>query len=499
MGEEQKQEKRIGLMERMEGKRRRTAGWAEAISRLLIAVVCFGIFFIYLGNCDELWNYNFGRNIAEGMVPYRDFNMVQTPLSAYILAGIFLLFGERLLIYRIAGFILMLVSFQLFYSICKRITRDSLFAFAYTLFFTVMNFLCWIYNYNYMTLTILLAVLYLELVFQDTRPLLTACLSGFLIGLCPLIKQNTGAFLLIGNFILCAADILYYKKPWKQALLRAGMSLVPPLLFVCVWVIRGNWESFFEYAVLGIGTFSHRITFIHFMTQAPVTFCLSAVPLGIGAYIICGIYRNGCSRLQFTYLTISVTFLSMAYPLCDFSHLFCAVVPLSLTMLLYMGQRGVSARERFLSKVAVTAEIYVAALFIWGLLSPLSEKEFSSLRHYEGIPVISVQNEEIHAVDDYILAREAEGKYVYIADSASAVYTIPLDRYDKFWDMLLVGNIGLAGIEDILPKGNGNIFLVLDDEYKLEWQNYFELIQYVKDHYTFAGRIGRYDIYQQEE
>lgn len=477
-------------------KKQNTAVLAEWVSRLLITAVCSGIFFIYLGNCDELWNYNFGRNIAEGMVPYRDFNMVQTPLSAYILAGFLLLLGKRLLTYRIAGFLLMFISFQLFYTICRRIAGNMLFSFAYTLFFAVLDFLCWIYNYNYLTLTVLLVVLYLELTLQDTRPLLTACLSGFLIGLCPLIKQNTGVFLLAGNFILSVADALCYKKRRGQFLCRMSMSLFPLILFTGVWLVGGNWSDLFEYTVLGIGTFTHRITFFHFMTQAPVTFFLALVPLGIGAYIICGIRRDGCDRLQFAYLSVSAAFLSVAYPLCDFGHLFCGVLPLALTVLLYMKKQSLSPREKFLGKVVVILELYMAGLFIWSLLSPLSETGFSDIRHYEWIPVISKQNEEIHAVDAYILAREAEGKYVYIADSASAAYTIPLDRYDKFWDMLLVGNIGLAEIEDIMPEGDNNIFLVLDNDYEVEWQSYFELIQYVRDQYTFAGRIGRYDIYQ---
>lgn len=38
-----------------------------------------------LANLDEIWNFNFARNIANGLIPYNDFNMLQTPLLSFIL------------------------------------------------------------------------------------------------------------------------------------------------------------------------------------------------------------------------------------------------------------------------------------------------------------------------------------------------------------------------------------------------------------------------------
>lgn len=38
-----------------------------------------------LKDLDEIWNFNFARNIANGLIPYNDFNMLQTPLLSFIL------------------------------------------------------------------------------------------------------------------------------------------------------------------------------------------------------------------------------------------------------------------------------------------------------------------------------------------------------------------------------------------------------------------------------
>ncbi len=76
---------------------------------ILIAIISIVMAIILprdLGNLDEIWNYNFAKNIAEGRVPYKDFNMVQTPLLPMI-ASIFLkLIANELLIMRILAIIM---------------------------------------------------------------------------------------------------------------------------------------------------------------------------------------------------------------------------------------------------------------------------------------------------------------------------------------------------------------------------------------------------------
>ena len=54
---------------------------------VFIFLFCFSIIFSNsIGDLDELWNYNFARNVAEGLIPYKDFNMIVTPLLSIICA-----------------------------------------------------------------------------------------------------------------------------------------------------------------------------------------------------------------------------------------------------------------------------------------------------------------------------------------------------------------------------------------------------------------------------
>jgi hypothetical protein len=44
-----------------------------------------------LNDLDEIWNYNFARNVHDGLVPYKDFNMLQMPLFIVIVGAIYLI------------------------------------------------------------------------------------------------------------------------------------------------------------------------------------------------------------------------------------------------------------------------------------------------------------------------------------------------------------------------------------------------------------------------
>ena len=48
---------------------------------------------------DELWNFGFSFNLANGYVPYKDFNMIITPLYPLLAAVIMKIFGNNYLTY----------------------------------------------------------------------------------------------------------------------------------------------------------------------------------------------------------------------------------------------------------------------------------------------------------------------------------------------------------------------------------------------------------------
>lgn len=63
---------------------------------IVIVIVCYSMFFFQI-NLDEIWCYSYSFNIANGLVPYRDFNMIVTPLFPMIGSVFLKIFGNYLL------------------------------------------------------------------------------------------------------------------------------------------------------------------------------------------------------------------------------------------------------------------------------------------------------------------------------------------------------------------------------------------------------------------
>ena len=65
------------------------------------------------------------------------------------------------------------------------------------------------------------------------------------------------------------------------------------------------------------------------------------------------------------------------------------------------------------------------------------EKELS---HFINIPENQGLKSRIFEIDNYILENKKLGKNVYILDAEAVIYTIPIDIYNKDYDMFLKGN-----------------------------------------------------------
>ena len=66
--------------------------------------------------------------------------------------------------------------------------------------------------------------------------------------------------------------------------------------------------------------------------------------------------------------------------------------------------------------------------------------QYTNLKNFRYI----VANEEnVIEIDEYIKQKEAEGEKVYILDARAALYMIPLDKYNKDFDMFMKGNFGI--------------------------------------------------------
>ena len=124
-----------------------------------------------------------------------------------------------------------------------------------------------------------------------------------------------------------------------------------------------------------------------------------------------------------------------------------------------------------------------------------TQTDKSVLNHFSNIPISTTLQERIIEVDKYI---KSEEKDVYILDSEAAVYMIPLDKYNKDFDMFLKGNLGSASeegqIEKIKSMKNA-IILIKNDKMALNWQTPTKVIEYVKTNLKKIGTVSFFDVY----
>lgn len=459
-----------------------------------------------LNDLDELWNYNFARNIYEGAVPYKEFNMVPTPLSAYTAAFFLRIFGNRLFAFRMLGVFLAFLLFVLFWKISEGMIGARTISFCAAVYMMLFHLSYVTYDYNYFNLLLILAVIALErrttgineAEADSRRGLLLNILIGLILGFTPLVKQSTGAFVLLANLIVCCVDFRIYKKTKKAVGIRIFASLVPGVIFLLVLILNHSLEDFWDYAVCGIAAFDNKISYVDFLVSSPISFVLGCLPFLIAVYSVFRIRREIClerQRFQLVLLVLSLAEFSVVFPIADYIHFFIALTPFLILLFAHMKPIRISRRQGMFCCIFAALTTGFAVY----LMLPLQGMKCSSLKHYENIPIDEAAEQKIIRVDCYIQKLEQQGREVFIADASAAVYMIPLDLYHKDFDLLLKGNTGSQSIEQLLSGKENAVFLVVRDSRSWNWQTNRELLYYIMENYKYVGEVEQFDVYSTEK
>ena len=129
----------------------------------IIAIFLFLVIFSFvinnpLGNLDELWNYSFSNNIADGLVPYKDFNLVQTPFL-FMVTSVFLKFiFNGLIVTRILGAILATAILIMVYIVLNKLINNKVLNLFITLIFCICFIPFFTLNYNFLVLLFALII-----------------------------------------------------------------------------------------------------------------------------------------------------------------------------------------------------------------------------------------------------------------------------------------------------------------------------------------------------
>lgn len=492
----------------------------ENIFKVFVIILFFiSIFSIImpraLGNYDELWNFNFANQMANGLIPYKDFNMIQTPLMPMVCSIFLKIFGQELIVMRVLAVILNLMIFYVSYKILSylKVSKPLILGTLISIFLLLQKYMY--IDYNLGLLLILLLIIYLEL--RKTTQKLELhikydILIGILSGLCFTLKQSIGMVAIIA---IVGYQILKVKNKndlilfIKIALFRALGALIPIGILIIYLICNNALKDFISYAILGIGTFSNNIPYTRLIfADNKITFIFSMlVPILLIIMLIITLVKR---RKVVTIFTVfSLTSFLLVFPISDEIHFYIGIVPILIyiSYLISRFLRGINWKNRkkkkyiflrtFLSCVIILSSIYFGYMNIKKNIDYFRNMDTQTLMNgYKYITMSEYTKKKIEIVDNFILS---QNKPVYILDAEAVLFRIPINQYYKDYDMFLKGNLGKDGEEGQIQKleaDDNKIILIRKDTIKRNWQNPEEVRKYVKENYTKVGSISIFDIYE---
>jgi len=409
-------------------------------------------------NYDEIWNYGFAYNISTGLIPYKDFNMVITPLFPFLGSIFMVIFGKNIVVYHIFNsFICTLI----FYLIKKQVPRGYYIVYAFLILFSLPN---------YSLFCVLL--LYLLMILEDKKS--NDYLVGVVLGLTFLTKQNIG-------IMLCIPTL--FTKDIKKIIKRIIGFLIPNIIFLIYLLISDTLYEFLDYCLFGLSSFAKENLVISDFIKLTIV----AIIYLIYKYI-------KINDIKILYL---LCFQILALPLFDTYHVMLSFLPV-------LGY--------FLSGLKLKVNITRIAFIIF-----ISIISMNRLKYYvediifypNNTTVYKYRNlnknieKEIIKISDYIV--ENKDKIFIVNDLA---YLLKLEANLKLtkYDLLNDGNLGKNGhlkiIEGIDEFCNSNECIILMCKKEINnntlSQTNQDIITHVANTYKEIGKISIFTIYGNE-
>ena len=481
----------------------------------ILAIIIAGIILPReLNNLDEIWNFNFARNIANGLVPYKDFNMLQTPLLSIVCGCVLQLLGQQLIVMRVLAVILCAGIIFLLYKILTTLKINEFIAiillfpimYMYKDYFTI--------DYNYANILITLLITLLELKYYNKESKIKDILFGILAGLAILNKQTTG-FVLALIFVfykLLIIDKSNAKTILKSILYRVIGVIIPVGVGFAYLVYNNALYDFLDYTVLGIKTFNNFIPYTNLLIDSKLYIKIIAIIIPIiiiTMYIISIVKKqeDEFSKKIFILFAYSIAEMIVVFPISTFGYLIMGMINTYIGLIFILAELIKKMKFKktklfllyFFEAITVMLTLHLMITSITKIKEYVKEaKQYNKVNHYR---FIECDEQNIKLIDEFVLDKEKEQQKVYILDASAALYMIPIDRYNKNYDMFLKGNLGAKGEEgqiENLKKEEDIMVLIINDKYARNWQNPEKVREYIIDEWNKVGEISKFDIYEKK-
>lgn len=408
---------------------------------LLLFLGCFLVFFVATIIksiwCDEVWVYGFSHSIANGMVIYRDFNVLQMPLYFFISSFFLYFFGDYVISMHVFDCILISFLFLLMYQRLKwrAVLVLSILFIGYS-------------GYNLLSLFLFMCIL-----FCMDRRVDDDFLIGILVGLIFITKQNLGIVLFFPYF--------YYSKKKLRSIF---FFLLPFLIIGFYFAMNSSFLSFLDCVFGSILDFNQH--------NKKILLFFGLIEVLVVCHLLFLIFKEHFRDKRLLYV---LAFQILSYPICDDGHLFLALIPYFYLLFDY----------------DFSMKKYYGLLFL--IFYSLFSLTFSSIN-------ISFQNDLFYLRNtssiDYSLLNSIHDKeddydYIFIADWYAYVYKLYYDISINQYDFLLSGNAGYHGVQKKIEKVNNLckekscLFAISQYDFNSSFSQWKEFIDDIKNNYHY--------------
>ena len=403
-------------------KRKKYDFFVYIVSFFLLVIISY---FMTSLTRDEIWNYGFSYNMAHGMIPYKDFNMVVGPFYNFLIAIFLPLFKNHIFFF----FFLNGLLFSLFLIPISRKIGNS---YLYLIFF--LGILPIVFNYNTFVAFLCIFILILEENSSKYQPWMIGLLLSFIF----MTKQNIGILFLIVT--------LFTSKNKKEIFVS---FLIPCLIFFVILLYQENLFNYIDFCYFGLGNFLDN-----FSCSIPFLLIEILILLLLGRKFL----LTKDSKLLYL-----IFFQTMAFPIVDNNHVFIGLLP----VLYYVLSTYEKRNYLIIGKRLLVVSFIV--VFLKGF--PFTYTRVDSFISYRRVnPGF---DSYFLNITNYVKQKEKEG-HVYLLMSNAYLIRLALLETPSFYDLINQGNLGshkekyLTQIEKTCQKEK--CLFILDSDYFSEKQ-----------------------------
>jgi hypothetical protein len=501
---------------------------------------------------DEIWTFHMTQKISLGEIPYKEINIIVTPLFYQIGAVILNIFGNSLFVYKLYGGAIIASLMVMFYLVSLEFSENKLINTAFLFGITLLIKVIYTTNYNVLVIVFTLLALLLELkrIKSESKSKFDLFI-GIALALTFFTKQTVGGVAMAMSILYLVIErILFKQKHLFKSILLRGLGFAIIFIPYLIWLVStGALYNFIDFAFLGMLDFAQKNVSKH--------------PLNILIFwnficIICGLIIGFDKKVRDKGLILlslyGIANIVMLVPLLNVYHqIISTVIPsligLRIINIVYdFGYKKTAKIIIFCFLGLITYSLIFIAknniyipLYIWPILRAvvlggililmiicfLKDRAWDCLILFATLLLIdSVYNitiwtytiayenvpeglevykycgydlqhyTDIYSIINYIKIKEEQGYNVYIMSPDASKYMVPLNRNNFKYDLMLQGNLGYKGEERVVEEIKmieNPLFLKREN---LIFQESKIVDNFIKSNYKKLTHIKGFDVYR---